>query len=226
MKFDGVDDYIDIPNNTNVNYGVRPQSVSAWIYLQDLTKSGIIGKMSGLYSFDGWYLECVTGGDIKLAFNGDATNQNATSTSHPLTTNTWFHVVANIDIGNTNISEVYVNSVLVASVTDTGNSIVNESNPLRIGMGYQTAPINYFQGYIDDVRMYNRKLSADEIKSLYESRSRINLREGLSGYWRLDEGNIGTTSTGAVVVDRSTNTSNGTPTNGPTWEGSNWINYQ
>lgn len=71
--------------------------------------------------------------------------------------NTWSHVAATYD---GSIFRLYVNGVQVASGAKTGTFGIS-TNPLEIGGDTQTG--QYFNGKIDEVRVYNRALSAAEI---------------------------------------------------------------
>jgi hypothetical protein len=76
-----------------------------------------------------------------------------------LAANGWTHLAASYD-GAT--LRLYVNGVQVASRAQTG-AIVATTNPLRIGGNGVWG--EYFQGRIDEVRIYNRALSQSEIQS-------------------------------------------------------------
>ena len=99
--------------------------------------------------------------------------------------NTWSYWIGNggwVTIGNQAITlswtalaftydgtnfKAYQNGSLVASTT--GSFLLNQSRPLRIGAGATESnnPNYYFNGSVDEVRIYNRSLSASEISSLY-----------------------------------------------------------
>ena len=89
-------------------------------------------------------------------FNG-AVNWVTGTTPNPV--NVWTHVALTYD-GAT--LRLYVNGVQVASQAQAG-SIQTPSTPLRIGGNVPYG--EYFQGLIDEVRVYNRALSAAEIQS-------------------------------------------------------------
>jgi hypothetical protein len=76
-----------------------------------------------------------------------------------LTTNTWTHLAGTYD-GTT--LRLYVNGVQVSSRAQTG-AIAVSTNPLQIGG--DTFYGQYFQGQIDEIRVYNRALSAAQIQS-------------------------------------------------------------
>ena len=99
--------------------------------------------------------------------------------------NTWSYWIGNggwVTIGNQSITlswtalaftydgtnlKAYQNGSLVASTT--GSFLLNQTRPLRIGAGATESnnPNYYFNGTVDEVRIYNRSLSASEISSLY-----------------------------------------------------------
>jgi hypothetical protein len=76
---------------------------------------------------------------------------------------------------------VYKNGVFVNSATFTIYPVASP-DPIKIATGYA----GYFQGLIDEVRIYNRALSEDEIKELYYNglTNKFNITIGLlnSGY--------------------------------------------
>jgi len=75
-----------------------------------------------------------------------------------LTANTWVHLAGTYD-GAT--LRLYLNGVQVNSRAETG-PIATSTNPLHIGG--DSIYGQYFQGRIDEVRIYNRALSAPEIQ--------------------------------------------------------------
>jgi hypothetical protein len=78
-------------------------------------------------------------------------------------------------------------------------SITDQGLPDSIQIG--KAGNNYFDGTVDEVRVYSRKFSPAEIQDLYE------WAPGPVGYWKMDEG----TGTGAdAVKDTSGNNYHGT----------------
>jgi hydrogenase maturation factor HypE len=72
--------------------------------------------------------------------------------------NAWTHLAATYD-GAT--LRLYINGVQVASRGQTG-PIVTSSSPLRIGGNSVWG--EFFKGYLDEVRVYNRALTTSEIQ--------------------------------------------------------------
>jgi hypothetical protein len=88
--------------------------------------------------------------------NGSNVLVNGTSR---LTTSVWTHLATTFDGSNLRL---YVNGALVGTRSASG-TILTTTNPLRIGGS--SALGRWFRGRIDEVRVYNRALSASEIQS-------------------------------------------------------------
>ena len=82
-----------------------------------------------------------------------------------LQANTWYHLVATYDGENL---KAYKNGVLITKTTTPLGSSNTESETLKLGRHSSfTDATNYFRGSIDDVRLYNYALSADDISGIY-----------------------------------------------------------
>ncbi len=129
-----------------------------------------------------------------------------------LTANVWQHLVIR---KNGDTRNVYINGADAGvNCTNANSTITDNSDPLTIG-DVQAGSKN-FNGIIDEVRIYNRALTAAEIREMYESsapnfRSQVNapqtntLTSGLVGYWSFD----GSTLLTGAVLDSSGNNNTG-----------------
>ena len=98
------------------------------------------------------------------------------STTAPAT-NTWFHMAYTCD-GNKS-HYLYINGVLVNSNTNYQQTIAAVTS-LQIG-GNQWG--EYLSGYMDDIRIYNRTLTANEILSIYSTKGNDLIVYGLISRW-------------------------------------------
>src|SRR3989338_6513170 len=128
----------------------------------------------------------------------------------------WHHLVGVITrSGNNATITLYADGISLGSDSGTVGNIT-APNPFQIGT-WDGDTANGFKGTIDDVRIYNRALSADEIKRLYKigatlkintSINNDSLQKGLVGYWSFE----GKDMAGNTAYDRSGNANNGTLT--------------
>jgi len=80
----------------------------------------------------------------------------------------WYHFAVTYDSASTsNLPTFYVNGALVATTVQAAPSGTQPSNAGTGYIGNRAAADRYFNGLIDDLRIYNRALSASEINSLY-----------------------------------------------------------
>lgn len=133
-------------------------SVSAWVKASTLDEwNGIISNMTTWGT--GFGLQIGTTQNIAATISG-----NYLKTSWVPTTGTWYYITATHD-NTSNLNILYVNGKEEARVV---KSVSYEASPKTyIGVFY-TSPNLLFKGNIDDVRLYNRVLSADEIANQYK----------------------------------------------------------
>ena len=162
LSFDGSDDSASVPDSQSLNITGNQFSISAWVNprAQSNPFADIVSKRSGLltqyFLWENWdsatrQVDFATG-----LYNG--TNVYVSSpTFHPL--NQWYQVAA---VYNGTRLRLFVDGSLEIDQRVTGN-LLPLNMPVTIGF---TPSFNYyFNGTIDDVRIYNRSLSQDDIAS-------------------------------------------------------------
>ena len=124
---------------------------------------------------------------------------------------TWYHVVGTFD-STANIARIYLNGVEEAS-TATGAQIpINTTDPVTIGTGLFSA---FWNGLLDDPRIYNRALSVGEVEEIHALQGKDRIDDFVAG-WRMDEFGPGVTISGAdSLKDRSGNGHDASPVNSP-----------
>ena len=180
LEFDGIDDYIIVPNSNDLNpkYEI---TISAWFVSKDTSKSGSSGD---LLTKGQWYpglrqiefpIHHYPSDYMRFAINPDGGSLSWISTEYDWNIkqelNKWHHVVGVFDGRHL---KLYLDGKLVSEKTlDKLTPINCPENPenLYIGGGkdYWGDIANKFKGIIDEIRIYNRALSDDEIKALYNS---------------------------------------------------------
>jgi len=159
LSFDGVDDYVEVPDDPSLDLGSEDFTMLGWIKTSaDITtRQSLFGKKYDIYSHQPGYFLFVAGGKIEARVS-DGTNQ-VVPTQTALA-NAWQHV-ALVRSGNT--FTVYVDATAGTPVTLT---IGNTDNDWDFRCGRVRVGFYPFNGVIDEVRIYNRALSQDEIHML------------------------------------------------------------
>lgn len=155
FSFDGVGDQITIPN-VEVTNNV---SVSFWAKLG--TSTPAVRHAAGRHP--GWFVSSNTGSStVRIAIN-TGTEQNATfDTWASLGTSSWHHYAGVYD-GST--VKAYLDGVLRDTVAQTGN--INVTGNTRIGAYWNGGDTFRWIGMIDEVYIFDRALTEDEITRLY-----------------------------------------------------------
>ncbi|TAL48239.1 LamG domain-containing protein, partial [archaeon] len=172
LNFDGIYSFVNISNSPSLSV-TDALTISAWIRTNDAVNSNterIVQKGGGTSMYDFFIQETNKLRTILTLDTGQANIFGNTA----LSANTWYHVVTTFS-NATGLLKIYINGIEDVSTTVSGK-ITTNTNPLIIG-AFRGLPtdLQKFNGIIDDVRIYNRALSADEIKRLYQSTS-INLK--------------------------------------------------
>lgn len=140
--------------------------------------------------------------------------------SVPLSTLT--HIAVNLDFVN-NLFYTYINGIYsetIAGDWTPGNT--NAGNSLAAALGASPAGLRFYSDCtLEDIRFYNRLLTAAEIGEIFYMRGRPCVLNGLSARWTLRGKQDGHVCTGAESMINEVNTSlNATPTAGIQYVGS------
>ena len=170
-SFDGIDDYIRVPSNPSLN-PVDQLSISFWVKVEGFTNvwSPIVHKggpwLSGSSNreYTVWLRDTSL---FHLTSAGDNSSQYYTFACCAMLDH-WTHYVGIIDRQNHRM-RVYVNGVLKVDANDPYSTFNNNSEDLLIGWTEEVNPAySPFKGQIDELRIYNRALTEDEVKELYK----------------------------------------------------------
>jgi hypothetical protein len=159
LNFDGTDDTIIVPDSPTTNLSTNI-TMSAWFYNRQWKEADIIEK-GGAGGYMIWTAPSRANHIVCGKQNGNVgTDAVISQTDFSNRLNEWIHIAC-VDDGST--QKIYVNGALDISASRTTS--YNNSSPLQIGNGDD----GKFNGLIDDVRIYNRAISASEVKQLYNS---------------------------------------------------------
>ena len=196
-SFDGSDDYVDAGSGSSLNIS-NAITVSAWIKADTIgvNSTGIIGKAkTGVTPQQGYVLGTL-GTSRKMRFYPIGPQSDYVETTSDIPTNQWVHYQGVYD-GST--IKIYINGQLNASVPSS-LSMIQSDVSVVFGRWYGNYNSYYFDGLIDDVKIYNYVRTPAQIAWDYNRGAPV-------GWWRMDEGQ------GITAKDYSGNGNNGTLTN-------------
>lgn len=161
VAFDGVDDYVDVPDGfasfpsgLTFSLWAKPTAVTNWARFIDFGNGENDNNI--LWARDG-----VTNNMTFEVYNAGISGGKVTA-SNAITLNQWHHYVVTMTAAGS--VKLYVDGVLLQTGTTTApSSITRTSNFL--GRSNWVAD-SYYQGQMDDVRIFKRVLSSREITEL------------------------------------------------------------
>jgi len=230
LQLDGQDDYVEISCFKGVT-GVRSRTVSAWIKTTMTTIGEIIswgyagdgnildGEETG---GDNWRFMVLDDGNLRLWVGGGGINGSTI-----VADGEWHHVAAVLKSdGTPDLSDIKLYVDGIEESTTSPSQPINTVGYANVQVGVfggvgrwldddhlAWPPANnerYFEGVIDEVRIWNVARSREEIQANMH-RPLKGDEPGLVGYWNFDEGQ------GLIIYDLSPKGNNGYLRHGPVW---------
>ncbi len=208
LNFDGTNDYVTIANESNFDFDNTDSfSIEAWI--KTTAVSGrIVSKMYQADPYTGYEMNVSSTGKLEFLVRNDNSPSNyfIEFSTTDINDGIWHHVAVTYD-GTSDISgsELYIDGVLEAT-TSTANTLTGSilnNYPVTIGNRANLGTPYYFNGYIDEVRVWNTERTAGDIST----NMNVNLtgaEAGLVAYYNMES------ETGTVLTDITGNGNTGT----------------
>jgi hypothetical protein len=173
LHLDGDNDYVNVPNSPELNFGEGDLSIDAWINTnsnQDIVP--IVDKRS--FSNVGYTLFLYNSGRLSLLLaDSDEWWYWNDPSSSDLRDGQWHHVAATVDRDDPNGGRLYVGGHLIhtfdptrieGDITNTPNLWIGRRCPVG---GAQTD--KWFGGEIDEVELFDRALDANEVRAIFDA---------------------------------------------------------
>ncbi len=154
LSFDGSTNSITIANPITQTNNAQEWSVTTWAKLQTKSTQTLMNLNNGIH------LVYSTTNKLLLYLN-DGTNDYYDYGNYNLQDNAWHHI-AFVFKNSTGVREIYIDGVDVSTTGPNMTSTPTGIPPtITIGSGVL--------GLLDDIRIYNRQLSAQEVRGMYNA---------------------------------------------------------
>jgi hypothetical protein len=170
-SFNGTNTYITVPSTTTIASFPNGQTISMWLRVTSYPTNGkeniIIDKRDNSNKYYQVFLSNFTNLNkavYRFAQSGAVSSQanNINFSSLPL--NQWFNLTYTTDL---NTTKSYLNGSLMNTFVSASTIGVN-TNPLLFGKSNQAFSNDaFYNGLLDDIRIYNRPLDSTEVTALY-----------------------------------------------------------
>ncbi len=198
------DGFVEVEDNSTLRLTTN-YTIEAWIKPHSFSwLAGIVSKYQHSGT-NGYFLRLTSGSPYTgIGFDGMETTDGI------LAADTWYHIAA---VNNGGTRTLYVNGIEVP-LSLTPETVASNTDPLTIGNDFSVEADRFFNGIIDEVRLYNVALGSTQIREDMH-RTLSGSETGLVGYWKFNEGS------GTTAHDQTANANNGTLQNfgggGETW---------
>jgi hypothetical protein len=167
--FDGIDDYVNVPDDPNLDL-TESLTLGAWVKPssnQDDYARIISREQSGVGNRQ--YNLGVDANATDPRTVVDTVDQNTVEVSAmvPITDNEWHHAIMTFDASDA--IRLHINGNSEVESTSVSSSLVSRDSTVKFGAPAHLPGKDFFTGRIDDVRIYNRALSAGEVQDLYDA---------------------------------------------------------
>lgn len=235
ITVDGVNEYLTAPTNAAYDFNYNSTfSISAWVKTGAIGWHGILNKKNNIAgTYKGWDFGIYNGQLFcSLSHVWSTTTMSAYTSGVTINNNQWHHVVVTFDgTGTLAGTSFYIDGGPEVATTwylnNLGTNSIQNTEPLRIG----NMPVNgpgdtWWNGGIDEVSLWNKELTSNDVEEIYNSGHPIPLDShaaavNLVGWWRMGDGESGSgdfdssdsSDASARIYDMSTNSNNLTPVN-------------
>lgn len=166
LNFDGVDDYVTVSHNSNINL-VDTVSLEAWIKYTATSNTVLIEKSNNNTHYQFQVFNNTQGSGIsgELVFMLQSNSNNWVVSGIATNDGNWHHVVGTYN-RSMSTAKIYVDGVLRNSNPSISNGPTSNTQPLLIGSRSGAAG---FGGSIAGVKIYNRAISAEEVQQNFNA---------------------------------------------------------
>lgn len=163
LHFNGSNEGVFCSDNGSLDI-TNKLSISAWIYVSSGSSSSSIVAKS--YTSNQYSLTYDSTNKRLLGVLDDGLVGNSANNS--ILEGVWYHVVM---VYNQTDVRYYIDGILSGSPHSKTGALSSTSYDIYLGREYTG---DYFEGKIDEIRIYNRALNTDEIEFLYSTPSGVN----------------------------------------------------
>ena len=161
-KFDGTDDRIIVPNSAPLQ--ITPAITYEFWVNQSVLKDTAVFLSNNVAGVPNVLIRSTNGGFYAVLQSANSQALTIINEASHFTAGAWYHIVVTVSSG---VGIAYKNGVQVGTAT---NALMNSiAMTTQFEIGRDSREVDYLNGYIGEVRIYNRALTVSEILRIYQA---------------------------------------------------------
>lgn len=194
LHFDGVDDFVAAGNPGPI--GTADRTVELWIKTNNsISTQQVLVDWGDMAIGNRFTLNLINFGRVRLEIGGNGFNSNTT-----VADGNWHHIAVTYDQSASTKAIIYIDGALDNSHNFTVS--MNTSNVNGVILGRRNDGVNYYEGLMDDVRIWDYARTAQEINR-EKDQEFCSANTGLLYYYNMNQGVAGSNNSSiSFVYDR------------------------
>jgi hypothetical protein len=165
IDFDGIDEYIRIDNDPGIDFAIRGFSILLWVRPNDQQNAVWLSKgFNPSQGQAGGYQISHENNEVVFKVNDGEIESEIAVTDSQVISGSWTHLTAVRDKIAGEL-KLYTNGILAGRAEDQTYNLSQDEN---LYLGTDASQTHFYNGSMDDVRLYNYVLSSDEIYTVYQ----------------------------------------------------------
>ena len=222
LQFDGVNDGVDVgvPAWSYSTQFRTTMTVECWFKTSDTSSQKGSATFVARHNSGGqastaqFLLSMTSNGSIRFATTNTSGTSLQSDSSLSYNDTLWHHAAGTYN-SSTGTLSLYIDGLLVHTITDASYGLLSNNTTLRLTFGSDDSGIpsntqtdRQFRGSLSDIRVWNVVRSDSDISANYNQRL-IGTETGLVGYWKLNQGYGTGWGSYSVALDSTTTRANG-----------------
>ncbi|MDP6585834.1 MAG: LamG domain-containing protein, partial [Anaerolineales bacterium] len=166
MKFEGSSDYVEIADHNSLRFGSGDFSVEVWFKTNSVSTEGVFVAKNVDNEAGSWLFGHL-GDDLVLQMASGNPGEIARKFNH-LQVDRWYHAVAVYEANATNKGKLYLDGGELGLDEELTDSTTQSSTrTVTLGKRQKAGDERFYNGKLDEVRIYKRALAPEEIRTHY-----------------------------------------------------------
>ena len=183
LELDGVDDYVDVGSFDVAGSGI---TMLGWFNADTFNDDPrIVSKASGSQEIDAWWQLSAFGSGtdqwLRMRIKAGGTTTTLIDSTVSLQTDTWYLAAATYNNATGDMT-LYLDGAEVATGLHAVGGALDADASVPVAIGANGDAARFFDGTLDDIRVYNRPLSAAEIADLFTAGGGGSTSDGTGTY--------------------------------------------